>query len=51
MLLFFLTEYHTIEAYWGVEVQIAPRILDLGTRLRWVVSFTPRPPRERAPGT
>jgi hypothetical protein len=22
---------------------IAPRILDLGTRRRWVVSFTPRP--------
>jgi hypothetical protein len=30
---------------------IAPRILDLGTRWKWVVSFTPRPlyPRERAP--
>jgi len=22
---------------------IAPRILELGSRLRWVVSFTPRP--------
>jgi hypothetical protein len=32
---------------------IAPRILDLGTRWRWVFSFMPRPltPRERAPGT
>jgi hypothetical protein len=32
---------------------IAPRILDLGTRWRWVVSFTPLPPYpwERAPGT
>jgi hypothetical protein len=32
---------------------VAPRILDLGTRWRWVVSFTPRPlyPRERAPST
>jgi hypothetical protein len=32
---------------------IAPRILDLGTIWRWVVSFTPRPlyPKERAPGT
>jgi hypothetical protein len=32
---------------------IAPRILDIGTRWRWVVSFRPRPlyPRERAPGT
>jgi hypothetical protein len=29
-------------AYWGSE-GIAPRILDLGTRWRWVVSFTPRP--------
>jgi hypothetical protein len=32
---------------------IAPRILDFGTRWRWVVSVTPRQlyPRERAPGT
>jgi hypothetical protein len=32
---------------------IAPRILDLGTRWRWVVSFTPQPlyPGERFPGT
>jgi hypothetical protein len=33
---------------------IAPRILNLGTRWRWVVSLTPRPlytPGERAPGT
>jgi len=32
---------------------IAPRILDLGTRWRWVVGFTHLPPysRERAPGT
>jgi hypothetical protein len=30
---------------------IAPRILDLGTRWRWVVSFTPRPlyPRGKSP--
>jgi hypothetical protein len=28
-------------AYWGSE-GIAPRILDLGTRWRWAVSFTPR---------
>jgi hypothetical protein len=41
-----------MKAYW-VSGGIAPRILDLGTRLRWVVSFTPRPlyPRERASGT
>jgi hypothetical protein len=30
---------------------IAPRILDLGTRWRWVVSFTPQPlyPQGRSP--
>jgi hypothetical protein len=41
-----------METYWG-SGGIAPRILNLGTRWRWVVSFTPRPlyPRERAPGT
>jgi hypothetical protein len=31
-----------MNAYWGSE-GIAPRILDLCTRWRWVVSFTPRP--------
>jgi hypothetical protein len=31
-----------MEEYWG-SGGIAPRILDLGTRWRWVVSFTPRP--------
>jgi hypothetical protein len=31
-----------MKAYWGSGV-IAQRILDLGTRWRWVVSFTPRP--------
>jgi hypothetical protein len=41
-----------MKAYWG-SGNIAPRILDLGTRWRWVVSFTPGrfTPRERAPGT
>jgi hypothetical protein len=36
----------------GVEVQL-PSFLDLGTRWRWVVSFTPQPlyPKERTPGT
>jgi hypothetical protein len=45
-LCFFLTEHHAWRhiGEWGV----APRILDLGTRWRWLVSFTPR---ERAPGT
>jgi len=33
-----------MKAYWG-SGSIAPRILDIGTRLRWMVSFTPRPPR------
>jgi len=36
-----------MKAYLGSE-SIAPRILDLGTKRRWVVSFTNR---ERAPGT
>jgi len=41
-----------MKAYWGIS-GIAPRILDLCTRCRSVVSFTPRPlyPKERAAGT
>jgi hypothetical protein len=39
----FLNEQQAIKAYCG-SGGIAPRILDLGTRWRWVVSFTPRPP-------
>jgi hypothetical protein len=31
-----------MKTYWGSE-DIAPRILNLDTRWRWVVSFTPRP--------
>jgi hypothetical protein len=31
-----------MKAYWR-SGGIVPRILDLGTRRRWVVSFTPRP--------
>jgi hypothetical protein len=31
-----------VKAYWGND-GIAPLILDLGTRWRWVASFTPRP--------
>jgi hypothetical protein len=38
-----LTEYYTMKAYWGSECT-APCILDLGTRWRWVVSFTSRTP-------
>jgi hypothetical protein len=37
-----LTKHHAMKAYWGSE-RISPRILDLGTRLRWVVRFTLRP--------
>jgi hypothetical protein len=31
-----------MEVYWG-SGSIAPRILDLGTTWKWVISFTPRP--------
>jgi hypothetical protein len=39
-----------MKAYWGSE-GIAPRILDLGTRWAWVVSFTPQLlyPQEKSP--
>jgi hypothetical protein len=42
----------SVKAYCGIGC-IAPRILELGTRLRWVVGFTPGrlTPREGAPGT
>jgi hypothetical protein len=47
-----LTKHHTMKAYWG-SGRIGPHILNLGTRWRWMVSFTPWPlyHRERAPGT
>jgi len=37
---------HTTKTWWSGGKD--PRILDLGSRRRWVVSFTPRPlyPRE-----
>jgi hypothetical protein len=38
----FLTEHHAKMAHWG-SGDIAPHILHLGTRWRWVVSFTSRP--------
>jgi hypothetical protein len=46
----FLTEQHAMEAYWGSGSR-TPRILDLGTRWRWVDSFTLRPlnPHGRRP--
>jgi hypothetical protein len=41
-----------MQTYWG-SGSIAPCILDLGTRLRWVVSFTSRPlyPQRKTAGT
>jgi hypothetical protein len=47
--LFFLTKYHAVKANW-VSGVIVPRILDLYTGWRWVISFTPQPlypPKER----
>jgi hypothetical protein len=37
-----LTEHHAMKVYWESRC-IVPRILNRGTRLRWVVSFTPQP--------
>jgi hypothetical protein len=47
-----LTKHHAMKAYWG-SGGITPRILDHGTRWRWVVSLRPGrfTPRERAPVT
>jgi hypothetical protein len=38
-----LTKHQAMKKYWR-SGGIAPRIPDLGTRWRWVVSFTSRPP-------
>jgi len=38
----FFTEHHAMWAYWRSRC-IDPRIIDLHTRWRWVVSFTLRP--------
>jgi hypothetical protein len=45
----FLTKHHAMKAYWG-SGGIAPHI-DLGTRWRWVVSYTPWPlyPQGKSP--
>jgi len=45
-----LTEHHAMEVYW-VSTGITPCILDLGTRGRRVVSYTPRLlyPQEKIP--
>jgi hypothetical protein len=37
-----LNYHHAMKTYWG-SGGIIPRVLDLGTRWRWVVSFTPLP--------
>jgi hypothetical protein len=37
-----LTKHWAMKTYWG-RGGIAPRVIDLGVRWRWVVSFTPRP--------
>jgi hypothetical protein len=49
-LCFFLTEHHAMKMYWGSGC-IAPHILDLSTRWRWVVSFTSQPlyPQGKSP--
>jgi hypothetical protein len=45
-----LTKHHAMKTYWRSGC-IAPRILDIGSRWRWVVSFTPRPlyPQGKSP--
>jgi hypothetical protein len=43
-----LTKHHAMKAYWE-SGGIAPRILHLGTRWRWVVSFVPQPFYRRYP--
>jgi hypothetical protein len=42
--------YHAMKTYWGSGGTV-PRILDVGTRWRWVVCFTPRPfyPQRKSP--
>jgi hypothetical protein len=47
-----LTKHHAMRTYWG-SGGIATHILDLGTRWRWVVSFTIRQlyPQKKVPGT
>jgi len=44
------TKHHAMKGHWG-SGSIAPRFLDLGTRWRWMVSFTPRPfyPQRKSP--
>jgi hypothetical protein len=47
----FLTEHHTMKAYWG-NGSMAPLILGLGTRWRWSASRSGRfTPKEGALGT
>jgi len=44
-----LTKYHAMKTYWGNGV-IDPRIRNLGTRWKWVVSFALRPFYPRGKG-
>jgi hypothetical protein len=45
-----LRKHDAMKTYWG-SGGIAPRLLDLGTRWKWVVSFTHRPryPQGKSP--
>jgi len=43
-----LTKHHAMNTYWRSEGTV-PRILNLGTRCNWVVSFTPWPLYSRYP--
>jgi hypothetical protein len=45
-----LIQHHAMKAYWG-SGGIAPGILNLGTRRRWVISFTLRPCVPHVPPT
>jgi len=47
-----LIKHHAMKTY-SRSGSTHPRILNLITRWRWVVSFTPRPlyPRRKVPGT
>jgi len=40
--MFCFIKHHAVKTYWGSR-GTAPLILNLGTRWRWVVSFTLRP--------
>jgi hypothetical protein len=35
--------HHAMKTYGGMEGRCSSTILDLSTRLRWIMSFTPQP--------